>query len=300
MKVYDIMEVLLSHLRSLFLFVALLVAFIPRIAPWRSMRNCGAFAIASCLVFVQLYASIAERPDMFRGSIALVAIFALYFVCLLIWKPEQISPWTIWQRVVTLVFALAVMLPIWFLSAKTTVKPCRADADESNVIPLEILGLKTLAAGNTNGMVRKVERRRFGGKEYEIGYLEDEVPRNVDGAIFASAKIRCTEKTRQTVGFIADTGIMLQSDEQAVMDIAQKVAGEVGRVCGFEMKHPIYSSIRSEKSAIVTLYSGHGGNFVAEVLWVRQGKEKGFLRLLLHDTGSINEKSPLYAEIMAN
>ena len=157
MKVYDIMEVLLSHLRSLFLFVALLVAFIPRIAPWRSMRNCGAFAIASCLVFVQLYACIAERPDMFRGSIALVAIFALYFVCLLIWKPEQISPWTIWQRVVTLVFALAVMLPIWFLSAKTTVKPCRADADESNVIPLEILGLKTLAAGNSNGMVRKVE-----------------------------------------------------------------------------------------------------------------------------------------------
>lgn len=237
---------------------------------------------------------------MFRGSIALVAIFALYFVCLLIWKPEQISPWTIWQRVVTLVFALAVMLPIWFLSAKTTVMPCRADADESNVIPLEILGLKTLAAGNTNGMIRKVERRCFGGKEYEIGYLEDEVPRKVDGPIFASAIIRCTEKTKKTVGFIADTGIMPQSDEKAAMDIAQSVADEVGRVCGFEMEHPIYSSIRCGKSDNVTLFSGHRGKLVAEVLWVRQGKEDGFIRLLLHDTGSICEKSPLYEEIMAN
>ena len=76
MKVYDIMEVLLSHLRSLFLFVALLVAFIPRIAPWRSMRNCGAFAIASCLVFVQLYACIAERPDIFRTAL-LAAVSAV-------------------------------------------------------------------------------------------------------------------------------------------------------------------------------------------------------------------------------
>ena len=183
---------------------------------------------------------------------------------------------------------------------KTSAEQCQIDAHACTAIPTEILGLQTLVTRNTDGMIRKTESRRFGGKEYEIGYLEDEVPRKVDGSIFASAKIRCTEKTRQTVGFIADTGIMLQSDEQAVMDIAQTVAGEVGRVCGFEMKHPIYSSIRSGKSDIVTLYYGHGGSFVAEVLWVRQGKEKGILRLLLHDTGSISEKSPLYAEIMAN
>lgn len=186
------------------------------------------------------------------------------------------------------------------IGGKTSAKPCQIDAHACTAIPTEILGLQTLVTGSTDGMIRKTESRRLGGKEYEIGYLEDEVPRKVDGPIFASAKIRCTEKTRQTVGLIADTGIMLQSDEQAVMDIAQTVAGEVGRVCGFEMKHPIYSSIRSRKSDIVTLYSGHGGNFVAEVLWVRQGKEKGFLRLLLHDTGSVSEKSPLYAEIMAN
>ena len=93
---------------------------------------------------------------------------------------------------------------------------------------------------------------------------------------------------------------LLYSDEKAAMDIAQSVADEVGRVCGFEMKHPIYSSIRCGKSDNVTLFSGHGGKLVAEVLWVRQGKEEGFIRLLLHDTGSICEKSPLYEEIMAN
>ncbi len=296
------MDVLLSHLRSLFLFVALVISFVPRIAPWRSWRNYGAGALALSLACVQLYACIAESRLMLKVAIALAAVFVLYFACLLIWRIAEYSPWswTVRQRIVALVFALAVMFPPWIFDAKDLTKPCQIDDHACAAIPAEILGLQTSVTGNMEGMIRKTERRRFGEKEYEIGYLEDEVPRNVDGAIFASAKIRCTEKTRQTVGFIADTGIMLQSDEQAVMDIAQKVAGEVGRVCGFEMKHPIYSSIRSEKSAIVTLYSGHGGNFVAEVLWVRQGKEKGFLRLLLHDTGSINEKSPLYAEIMAN
>ena len=294
------MEMQLSHLRSLFLFVAILVAFIPKIAPWRSMRNWGAFAIVSCLVFMQLYAIIVGRSDFFRGAIALAAIFTLYFVFLLIGKPAQISPWTVWQRIVTLVIALTVMLPIWFFSAKASDKLCRTDAHEGNAIPGEILGLQTLVVRNTNGMIRKAERRCFGGKEYEIGYLEDEVPRKVDGPIFASAIIRCTEKTKKTVGFIADTGIMPQSDEKAAMDIAQSVADEVGRVCGFEMKHPIYSSIRCGKSDNVTLFSGHGGKLVAEVLWVRQGKEEGFIRLLLHDTGSICEKSPLYEEIMAN
>ena len=296
------MDVLLSHLRSLFLFVALVISFVPRIVPWRSWRNYGAGALAFSLACVQLYACIAECRLMLKVAIALAAVFVLNFVCLLIWRIAQPSPWTwtVRQRIVALVFALAIMLPPWIFDAKDLTNPCQIDAQAFTAIPTEILGLQTLVTGSTDGMIRKTESRRLGGKEYEIGYLEDEAPRKVDGSIFASAKIRCTEKTRQTVGLIADTGIMLQSDEQAVMDIAQTVAGEVGRVCGFEMKHPIYSSIRSGKSDIVTLYSGHGGNFVAEVLWVRQGKEKGFLRLLLHDTGSINEMSPLHAEIMAN
>lgn len=299
MKVCDMMEVALSHSRSLFLFVALLISFVPRIVPWRSWRNCGVIAIVSIMVFVQLYVCIVGRPAMFRIPIALAAIFALYFVCLLIWKPVSITPWAVRQRIIVLAYAFAVMLPMWFWGENIPSKLCRVDAHGYGVIPAEILGLQTSATGNTNGMIRKVESRHFGGTECEIAYLEDKIPRKVDGPIFVSAVIRCTEKTRQTVGVIADSGIMLQSDEHAVMDIAQTVAGEVSRVCGIEMKRPIYSSIRRGKSDIVNLFSGHGGNIVAEVVWVGQGNGKGLLRLLLHDTGSIREKSLLHAEIMA-
>ena len=100
-----------------------------------------------------------------------------------------------------------------------------------------------------------------------------------------------------------DGNVEIQGNRDEIMvdfmDIAQTVAGEVSRVCGIEMKRPIYSSIRSGKSDIVNLFSGHGGNIVAEVVWVGQGNGKGLLRLLLHDTGSIREKSLLHAEIMA-
>ena len=296
-KVCNMMEYQICHLRTLFLFVALLISYVPRIAPWRSLRNCGIFAVATSLVFAQLYACLFMCSAMFMIAIALADIGALYIVCLFIWKPLHVPPWTAWQRIVILVFALAEMLPMWFFDAKDTINSSQADDHGYKAMPAEILGLQTSVAGNTDGMIRKTESRRLGGKEYEIGYLEDEVPRKVDGPIFASAIIRCTEKTRQTVGLIADTSIMFQSDEQDVMGIAQAIADEVGGVCGFELKHPIYSSIRSGKSDIVTLFSGHWGNLVAEVLWIRQGKETGFLRLLLHDTGSICEKSPLYAEV---
>lgn len=298
----NMLEIILHLPKSIFLFVALLIVLATRIVPCHSWRTYGALSIAAIIALTQLYAGIVGSCAVLLISLAMAAVFGMYFILLLlyfIWRHESITPWMVRQRIVASVFAFSVMLPMWFFGGKFSPMPYRADVHEYKAIPVEILGLQTLAAGNTNGMIRKTESRSFGGKEYEIGYLEDEVPRKVDGSIFASAKIRCTEKTRQTVGFIADTGIMLQSDEQAVMDIAQTVAGEVGRVCGFEMKHPIYSSIRN-KSDNVTLFSGWGGNLVADIFWIRQGKGKGFLRLLLHDTGSICEKSPLYAEIMAN
>jgi len=306
------LEILLHFPKSVFLFAALLVALVTRIAPCHSRRNYGALSIAAIIALLQLHAGIVGSRTVLLISLAMAAVFGLYFVCLLvyfvrqrIWRHESITPWTVRQRAVASVFALSVMLPMWFFGGKFSPMPYRADIHEYQAIPVEILGLQTSVSGNTNGMIRMAKSVHLGGKEYEVGFLEDEVPRKVDGPIFVSLVIKCTEKTRQTVDITADTGIMLQSDERAVMDIVHSIVGEVDRVFGFKMQHRYNASIR-RRSDNVALFSGWGGNLAAEIIWVRQGKGKGFLRLVLHDsqimpdTGSYSEKSPLYADIMAN
>ena len=291
---------IVNHSRSIFLFTALLVVLVMRVAPYRSRRVCGAALVASGVVVAQFCAWICGSTVMLLTALAFAACFALLFVGLFVWRPATIPTWTVSQRIATLVLALAIaLLPMWVVDAVARPGRNYGSSRGNGVFPEEILGLRTSAVDCTNGMVRSMECRVFDGQHCEIGFLTDETPRKIGGSVFVVAKRKCTAKKLLTVSVVADTGTMTQSDEKAVVNLAQSIADAVSMSCGLEMKHPLYSSISGGRSGNVVLFEGGDGIRSATLSWIGHGDGNGNLRLSIHDAGRICEGSPLYAELMA-
>jgi len=297
---------------AVFLVAALLVAWTTRIAPWRSWRNYGVLSIAAAIVAVQTYAVVLDDLDILLFAMPLAAILALYFICLLIWKPAVVPFPTIPQCIVSLLFALAVFLlprlPEFIGYLKRNPPAVCHPADRAYVpLPAEILGLQIAPDGDVENTVRREVSVNIDYQMRGVGLLKDKAPRKIDGPVFAAVSREYTEKTKQTVSIEADTRVMSLSDEKTVMGTARKIASEIQRVRGLQMQHglfhsssDIYASISRSPRESIPLYTGGDDNCFARVLWVKLDNDRGFLRMLLQDTCRFREKSPLYLEAQAN
>lgn len=167
--------------------------------------------------------------------------------------------------------------------------------------PAEILGLQTSVSGDTEGMVREEAYVPVKGDifSHKIGLLKNETPRRIGGSVFVSVTRTCTEKTRKTVEIVADTEVMMESDEKAVMDLAKSIEDEIHGKLGLEHVGPFRLSVHQPSACgYVPLFTGGDGNYYARLEWHRMDSGKGFLRLLLR---AVSKKAgtPYYEEAMA-
>lgn len=300
------MEKLMCLSPAVFFIAAAFLSLMIRVAPWRSWRNYAGLFVVAATVAVMACAGIYRSYAMFLCGMALAVTFSLYCVCLSFALPKEPSPPALQQRII----AVALALPLMFLpiGSKDAIRRAghtnfsgRHQKKEYIAFPAEILGLQTSVSGDTEGMVREEAYVPVKGDifSHKIGLLKDETPRRIGGSVFVSVTRTCTEKTRKTVEIVADTEVMMESDEKAVMDLAKSIEDAIHGKLGLEHVGPFRLSVHQPSACgYVPLFTGGDGNYYARLEWHRMDSGKGFLRLLLR---AVSKKAgtPYYEEAMA-